>query len=78
MSIQKKKLLHSLNQEVNYLRIGKELKSLENQEKIKEIEHQFQKEICTAISNAFWNRKKHVVQLPYELGFNEKNIPVNT
>ena len=29
------------------------------------------------IPNAFWHRKKHIVDLPYVKDFNEKNIPTN-
>ena len=32
-------------------------------------------DFCSDISNAFWHRKKHIVNLPYVKDFNEKNIP---
>ena len=31
--------------------------------------------ICSTIPNAFWSRKYHIVERPYELEFSEKNIP---
>ena len=31
--------------------------------------------VCFDIPNAFWHRKKHIVNLPYVKGFDEKNIP---
>ncbi len=33
------------------------------------------KRICADSPNAFWDRKKHTVDLPYEKDFDEKNIP---
>ena len=32
-------------------------------------------DVCFDVSNAFWRRKKHIVDLPYVKDFNEKNIP---
>ena len=32
-------------------------------------------DVCSDIPNAFWQRKKHIVDLPYVKDFNEKNIP---
>ena len=32
-------------------------------------------DVCSDIPNAFWHRKKHIVNLPYVKDFNEKNIP---
>ncbi|KAG5632438.1 hypothetical protein H5410_004155, partial [Solanum commersonii] len=37
--------------------------------------NQFSIDICGDHPNAFWNRKKHVVNLPYEESFDEDNIP---
>ena len=31
--------------------------------------------ICSNLPHAFWNRKKHIVDLPYEKDFREKQIP---
>ena len=31
--------------------------------------------VCSDVPNAFWHRKKHIVDLPYVKDFNEKNIP---
>lgn len=35
----------------------------------------FESQVCTEIPNAFWNRKKHIIELPYESNFDEKKIP---
>ena len=32
-------------------------------------------DVCSDVPNAFWHRKKHIVDLPYVKDFNEKNIP---
>ena len=32
-------------------------------------------DVCFDILNAFWHRKRHIVNLPYIKDFNEKNIP---
>jgi len=31
--------------------------------------------ICADLPNAFWERKRHIISLPYEKDFNEKMIP---
>ena len=35
-------------------------------------------DVCSDVPNAFWHRKKHIVNLPYIKDFNEKNIPTKT
>ena len=32
-------------------------------------------DVCSDVPNAFWHRKKHIVDLPYVKDFDEKNIP---
>ena len=34
-------------------------------------------DVCSDVPNAFWHRKKHIVDLPYVKDFDEKNIPTN-
>ena len=43
-------------------------------EKISKFQNIVIKEIYSELPNAFWNRKQHIIDLPYELGFDEKNI----
>lgn len=45
------------------------------QRKIDYVNNKFSLEVCNDHPNAFWDRKKHVVSLPYEEDFSEKNIP---
>lgn len=35
-------------------------------------------EVCSNLPNAFWNRKQHIVELPYEKELSERNIPTKT
>ena len=42
---------------------------------IKQIQRQIEENLCSSIPNAFWNRKQHMVSLPNEKDFNEKQIP---
>ncbi|WMV50740.1 hypothetical protein MTR67_044125 [Solanum verrucosum] len=35
-------------------------------------------DICADHPSAFWNRKKHIVTLPYEDDFSEENIPTKS
>ena len=64
-----------LQEEISYIRIEAQLKTLSVQLKISELEQLFKKRMCFDLPNAFWERKKHIISLPYEPNFNEKNIP---
>ena len=41
-------------------------------------ENKIKNEICANLPNAFWHRKQHIISLPYESDFNERNIPTKT
>jgi hypothetical protein len=71
----KEKQLNFLQKEIQIMDINQKLQSPGLQEKIKEIENQFLKEVCSDLPNAFWDRKRHIVSLPYNQDFNEKHIP---
>ena len=43
--------------------------------KISDFKTVIEKEICADLPSAFWNRKQHMVDLPYENSFDEKQIP---
>ena len=43
--------------------------------KIKLFRQQIETEICSNLPTAFWHRHRHIVQLPYEKDFNERQIP---
>ena len=72
---QKQKQVKFLTTEIKYKRIEENLKSEKIQERIKQIHQQIETNLCSSIPNAFWNRKQHMVSLPYEKDFNEKQIP---
>ena len=75
-TIQMKTLhLNSLHQEYQILKIQDRLSSSEFQRVIKDIEKEITSSICSDLPTAFWERKKHVVYLPYEKDFNDKMIP---
>ena len=60
---------------MSYLRIEEQLQSPSLQLKISDLEQLIKKRICSDFPNAFWERKKHIISLPYEPNFNEKDIP---
>uniref|UniRef100_A0A7N0SWM3 CCHC-type domain-containing protein n=1 Tax=Kalanchoe fedtschenkoi TaxID=63787 RepID=A0A7N0SWM3_KALFE len=47
-------------------------------DKIKRLQDTMSLEICNDHPNAFWNRKKHIVCLPYEESFKEQDIPTKS
>ena len=62
----KQNLLNSLQEEVSYLRIEEQLQKPDIQTKILEIEQVIKTKICSNLPNAFWERKQHIITLPYE------------
>ena len=71
---QKQKQVKFLTTEIKYKKIEENLKSEQIQERIKQIHQQIENNLCSSIPNAFWNRKQHMVSLPYENDFYEKKI----
>ena len=61
--------------EIQYKKTEENLKYKQIQERIKQIQQQIENNLCSSIPNAFLNRKQHMVSLPYEKDFNEKQIP---
>ena len=45
------------------------------QKKILDLEQIIKNKIYADLPNAFWERKQHIITLPYEKDFNEKQIP---
>ena len=64
-----------LKQEIINLTIEEKLKTKIIQEKIDQIHNNIQTDLCNNLPNAFWNRKKHMISLPYEESFTEDKIP---
>ena len=71
----KQKHINLLNREIHYKRIEEQLETPIIADRVSNLLKKFEKEICAEHPNAFWDRKKHVVTLPYEEGFDEKKIP---
>ena len=72
---QKQQHVKFLKKEIQYKNTEENLKSKQIQDRIKQIQQQIEKNLYSSIPNAFWNRKQHMVSLPYEKIFNEKQIP---
>ena len=71
----KQNLINSLQEEVSYLRIEEQLQNPSIQKKNTDLEQVIKTKICSDLPNAFWERKQHIITLPYEKDFNEKLIP---
>jgi hypothetical protein len=71
----KEKHVKFLQDEIYFQRIERQLKCEILQQKIEKFQSQLNQEVCSSLPNAFWNRKTHVVKLPYIKDFNERNIP---
>ena len=61
--------------EIIYKRIADQLTKPILNHKIKLFRQQIETEICSNFPIAFWHRHRHIVQLPYEKDFNERQIP---
>ena len=72
---QKQKKVKFLKKEIQYKKTDENFKSKQIQDRIKNIQKHIEENLCSPIPNAFWNRKQHMVSLPYEKDFNEKQIP---
>ena len=68
----KTKHLNFLKQEVSYKKIAKQLSNKLLQSKIDDFHKILINDVCSDIPNAFWHRKRHIVNLPYVKDFNGK------
>ena len=71
----KNRHLESLKSEIIYKRIADQLTDPILNNKIKLFRQQIETKICSNLPTAFWHRHRHIVQLPYEKDFNERQIP---
>ena len=71
----KNRHLLSLKSEIIYERIADQLIDPILNHKIKVFRQQIKVEICSNLPTAFWHRHQHIVQLPYEKNFSERQIP---
>ena len=72
---QKQQQVKFLRKEIQYKKTEENLKSNQLRDKIKKVQKQIENNLCSSIPNYFWNKKQHMVSLPYEKNFNEKKIP---
>ena len=72
----KTKHLNFLKQDVRYKKIAEQLYDKLLQSKINNFQKILVNDVCSDIPNAFWRRKRHIVNLLYVKEFNEKNIPI--
>ena len=71
----KTKHLNFLQQKVKYKKIAEQLFDKLFQSKIDNFQKIMINVVCADVTNAFWHRRKHIVDLPYVEDSNEKNIP---
>lgn len=74
----KEKHLKFLKDEVHYQRVEQQLTCKILQQKIERFHDKLNQEVCSNLPNALWDRKTHVVKLPYVKDFNERNIPTKS
>ncbi|XP_075084810.1 uncharacterized protein LOC107822758 [Nicotiana tabacum] len=74
----KQRHIDSLQLKLFSMNIFDTLNSTKVQEKIKLIFENIAIDICAEHPNAFWNRKKHIITLPYEDNFSEADIPTKS
>ena len=70
----KNRHLKSLKSEIIYKRIVDQLTYPILNHKINLFKQQIETEICSNLPTNFWHRHQHIVQLPYEKNFNERQI----
>ncbi|KAL4197042.1 hypothetical protein AMTRI_Chr04g249260 [Amborella trichopoda] len=71
----KETFLCTLKQELQYKFIEEQINTPLIQQKIQSVHQHIETSICSEHPNTFWERKKHSISLPYEQGFDEKQIP---
>ena len=67
--------MNSLQEDVSYLRIEEQLQNSNIRKKILDLEQIIKNKICADLPNALRETKHHIITLPYEKDFNEKQIP---
>ncbi|KAA0058439.1 Enzymatic polyprotein [Cucumis melo var. makuwa] len=71
----KERQIDFLQDDIKTCKVAIEIQKPLVQSKIQNFQKQLEKEVCSNLPNAFWDRKKHMVTLPYEDGFKEAQIP---
>ena len=63
--------INFLKEEISFKTIQAQLEQPQVQQRIRTLQQHIQSSICSDLPNAFWNRKKHIIDLPYEKDFKE-------
>ena len=71
-----KQQIKFISKEIHYKKIEENLLQEDIQTRIEKIKNQIEINLCSFVPNAFWNRKKYKVSLPYADGFDESQIPI--
>lgn len=74
----KRNHIQFLKEEISFQKIEKRLQESSIKNQIIILQTKIEQEICSTIPNAFWDRKKHVISLPYNSDFHESNIPTKS
>ncbi|KAH1188242.1 hypothetical protein GmHk_U059792 [Glycine max] len=67
--------INFLKEEVSFNNIQIQLGKPQVKDKIQSLLNHIESTVCSDFPHAFWDRKKHIVDLPYEKDFREKQIP---
>ncbi|KAH1148085.1 hypothetical protein GYH30_042981 [Glycine max] len=67
--------INFLKEEVSFNNIQIQLGKPQVKERIQSLLNHIESTVCSELPHAFWDRKKHIVDLPYEKDFREKQIP---
>ncbi|XP_070002286.1 uncharacterized protein [Nicotiana sylvestris] len=70
--------VNSLQSEILSMNIFDTLQSAKVQQKNKLIAKQMAVDVCADHPSSFWNRKRHIVTLPFEENFSEDDIPTKS
>ncbi|KAK2973929.1 hypothetical protein RJ640_019444 [Escallonia rubra] len=62
-----------LKEDLKFQKINRSLD--QEKERIRNFQRTIESEICAEVPNEFWHRKQHIINLPYEPDFNERDIP---
>uniref|UniRef100_A0A0A0LU92 Peptidase A2 domain-containing protein n=1 Tax=Cucumis sativus TaxID=3659 RepID=A0A0A0LU92_CUCSA len=71
----KEKQIEFLQDDIKGCKVASAISKPLIQQKIQNFQQRLEKEVCSNLPNAFWDRKKHMVTLPYKEGFKESQIP---
>ncbi|GAV88678.1 hypothetical protein CFOL_v3_32100, partial [Cephalotus follicularis] len=70
--------LYFMKQEVSNKKLEQQLQTSQIKEKINSLKNNIINNLCSGLPDTFWQRKQHMVSLPYEKYFTEQNIPTKT